>query len=245
MSKQDPQESFGRSQLTSLILYRTESAIGYTTTPSLIREGIPIDTKRSYTQLMDTFISWFTPKNVVTFLSAAVPSVLALAGVFYSNWKADKRRDIDQAKTEEWREIDNKTREKERFEQIEIEDYARQRRAVSDCIRKMRKAKTEAEERPVSPNKYMTLFNRYEEYIQELDLEITQHEMRKCVEKWKANISDAREKYQTYVVNTAGRGGFPPMVIASVKDSCPNELLLSAKENLHPVNNDAFQERDH
>lgn len=194
---------------------------------------------------MDTFSSWFTPQNVVTFLSAAVPSVLALFGVFYNNRKADKRRDKDQAKAEEWREIDNKIREEERLRQVKIADYARQRRAVSDCVRKMLKAKAEVDEPPVDSEKYSDLFNRYEEYIQELDLEITQHEMRKCVEKWKDNISDAGEKYQTYVANTAGRGGFPPMAIASVKDSCPNELLLSAKENLHPVNNDAFKERDH
>ncbi|OIR45767.1 hypothetical protein [Corynebacterium sp. NML130628] len=154
---------------------------------------------------MDTFISWFTPQNVVAFLSAAVPSVLALFGVFYNNRKADKRRDKDQAKAEEWREIDNKTREEERLRQVKIEDYARQRRAVSDCIRKMLKAKTEVDEPPVDSNNYLNLFDRYKEYIQELDLEITQHEMRKCVEKCKDDISDAKARLLEHDRRTGGK----------------------------------------
>lgn len=64
-------------------------------------------------------------------------ALIALGGVLVTTWwnnkAADKRRRDDQAAEDARRKADDDRRERERREQLQREDWARQRKAVADC----------------------------------------------------------------------------------------------------------------
>ena len=91
------------------------------------------------------FFSWLGSQNGVSLLVALVALIGVLAATWWNNKKADerrkadqdaadKRRKADQAAEEARRKADDDRRERERLEQLQREDWERQRRAVADCL---------------------------------------------------------------------------------------------------------------
>ena len=79
---------------------------------------------------MHAFFSWLTSQSGVSLLVA----LIALGGVLINNRAADQRRKDDQAAEDARRKADDDRRERERLEQLQREDRARQRKAVADCV---------------------------------------------------------------------------------------------------------------
>lgn len=99
---------------------------------------------------MNSVLQWLTSQSGVSLLVA----LIALFGVVVATWwnnkaadkrrrddqtVADKRRRDDQAAEDARRKADDARRERERLEQLQREDWARQRRAVADCLREITK----------------------------------------------------------------------------------------------------------
>lgn len=106
---------------------------------------------------MQAFFSWFTSQSGVSLLVA----LIALGGVLINNQAAEKRRRADQdaadqrrkddqAAEDARRKADDDRRERERREQLQREDWARQRKAVADCIREITKSAALVSERAVA-----------------------------------------------------------------------------------------------
>lgn len=172
--------------------------------------------QRLYTVLMDILLD-----NAIPILSAIISSIVAIGSVVYNNRKTDQRR-----------EVDDKRRDRERLEQVRREDYASQRRAVSEYVRKMREVETERRAGPADLPKYSQLFERYRDYLEDLDLEITHPEVRKCLEEWQRKNDEAASKLLKFRYDHGGRG-LPPDEITYVIYDCPEDLQRSAKEHLH------------
>lgn len=90
---------------------------------------------------MQALFSWFTSQSGVSLLVA----LIALGGVLVNNRAAEKRRRADQVAADQRRKddqaaedarrkADDDRRERERLEQLQREDWARQRRVVAKCI---------------------------------------------------------------------------------------------------------------
>jgi len=159
--------------------------------------------------------------NVIPILSAIISPIVAIGSVVYNNRKTDQRREAD----------DNR-RDRERLEQVRREDYASQRRAVSECVRKMREAETKRRAGAEDLQKYSQLFYRYRDYLEDLDLEITHPEVRKCLEEWQMKNDKAASELLDFRYNLGGRG-LPSNEITYVIYDCPEDLQRSAKKHLH------------
>ena len=162
--------------------------------------------QRLYTVLMDILLD-----NAIPILSAIISSIVAIGSVVYNNRKTDQRR-----------EVDDKRRDRERLEQVRREDYASQRRAVSEYVRKMREVETERRAGPADLPKYSQLFERYRDYLEDLDLEITHPEVRKCLEEWQRKNDEAASKLLKFRYDHGGRG-LPPDEITYVIYDCPED----------------------
>lgn len=101
---------------------------------------------------MQAFFSWFTSQSGVSLLVA----LIALGGVLINNRAAEKRRRADQAAADQRRKddqaaedtrrkADDDRRERERQDALLREDYARQRKAVADCLRSIRESESRAD----------------------------------------------------------------------------------------------------
>lgn len=101
---------------------------------------------------MQAFFSWFTSQSGVSLLVA----LIALGGVLINNRAAEKRRRADQAAADQRRKddqaaedtrrkADDDRRERERQGALLREDYARQRKAVADCLRSIRESEARAD----------------------------------------------------------------------------------------------------
>lgn len=101
---------------------------------------------------MQAFFSWFTSQSGVSLLVA----LIALGGVLINNRAAEKRRRADQAAADQRRKddqaaedtrrkADDDRRERERQDALLREDYARQRKAVADCLRSIRESEARAD----------------------------------------------------------------------------------------------------
>lgn len=101
---------------------------------------------------MQAFFSWFTSQSGVSLLVA----LIALGGVLINNRAAEKRRRADQAAADQRRKddqaaedtrrkADDDRRERERQDALLREDYARQRKAVADCLRSIRDSEARAD----------------------------------------------------------------------------------------------------
>lgn len=134
-------------------------------------------------------------------------ALIALGGVIWSNWRADKRRIADQAAEDARRKADDDRRERERRDQLQREDRERQRRAVADCIRNITKAAGLVDER--STAEYLqgggdveraikirgVELNRFiveaTSQLTLLDIEVTQPQVRAKIKAlWKQILSD-------------------------------------------------------
>lgn len=147
---------------------------------------------------------------VIPILSAVISPIVSIFTVRYSN----KRRD------------------RERLEQVRREDYASQRRAVSECIRKMREAEATRASGPEDLEKYQQLFERYKDYLKDLDLDVTHPEVCKCLEEWLAKNDEAAGSLRKFRQINEGKG-LPSKEITYVINGCPEGLQRSAKEHLH------------
>ncbi|MDK4325976.1 hypothetical protein [Corynebacterium propinquum] len=145
---------------------------------------------------------------------------------------ADERRRADQATEDDRRKADDNRRERERREQLQREDYAHQRRAVTEYIRKMRAAEAERRAGPEDLEKYQQLFERYKDYLKDLELEVTHPEVCKCLEEWLERIDEAAKRLRKFRANFGGKG-LPSEDITYVIEECPEDLQRSAKEHLH------------
>lgn len=147
---------------------------------------------------------------VIPILSAIISPIVSIGSVVYNN----KRRD------------------RERLEQVRREDYASQRRAVSECIRKMREAEATRASGPEDLEKYRQLFKRYEDYLKDLNLDVTHPEVCKCLEEWLARNDEAAGSLRKFRQINEGKG-LPSKEITYVINGCPEDLQRSAKEHLH------------
>ncbi|MER0082189.1 hypothetical protein ABRP84_08795 [Corynebacterium sp. KPL2861] len=93
---------------------------------------------------MQAFLSWLTSQSGVSLLVAVITLVGVLVTTWWNNKAADKRRRADQATADQRRKddqaaedarrkADDDRRERERLEQLQREDWARQRKAVAEC----------------------------------------------------------------------------------------------------------------
>ena len=162
--------------------------------------------QRLYTVLMDILLD-----NAIPILSAIISSIVAIGSVVYNNRKTDQRR-----------EVDDKRRDRERLEQVRREDYASQRRAVSEYVRKMREVETERRAGPADLPKYSQLFERYRDYLEDLDLEITHPEVRKCLEEWQRKNDEAASKLLKFRHDDGGRGLSADEITYVIYD-CPED----------------------
>lgn len=107
---------------------------------------------------MQAFFSWLTSQSGVSLLVALVALVGVLVTTWWNNKAADKRRRADQVAADQRRKddqaaedarrkADDDRRERERREQLQREDWARQRKAVADCIREITKSAALVSER--------------------------------------------------------------------------------------------------
>ncbi|MDK8586062.1 hypothetical protein QP904_06190 [Corynebacterium kefirresidentii] len=126
----------------------------------------------------------------------------------------------------------NKRRDWERLEQVRREDYASQRRAVSECIRKMREAETEIEDAGKTLKLYSQFFDRYRAYLENLDLEVTHPTVSECLKEWQNRIDDIRSALQERLYHCGEKGSPDQKTIDAIKN-CPEDLQRSAKKHLH------------
>lgn len=107
---------------------------------------------------MNSFWTWLASQSGISLLVAIIALVGVLIATGWNNCAADKRRIHDQSAADERRKedqaaedtrrkADDDRRERERLEQLQREDWTRQRRAVADCIRAITKAATIVSER--------------------------------------------------------------------------------------------------
>lgn len=175
---------------------------------------------------MQAFFSWFTSQSGVSLLVA----LIALGGVLINNRAAeerrhadqdaaDKRRNDDQAAEDARRKADDDRRERERLEQLQREDWARQRKAVAECIRQITNSAALVSERAAAAHLdggggveqgklikavELTRFNvEATSQLALLDIEVTQPHVRAQVHAlWEQIVSDYRP-----LLEARNRGG--------------------------------------
>lgn len=73
-------------------------------------------------------------ESIISLVGSTLVALGALCGVFVNNKKADERRMKDQQAENRRRKGENERRDRERREQLRREDWARQRKAVAECV---------------------------------------------------------------------------------------------------------------
>lgn len=175
---------------------------------------------------MQALFSWLTSQSGVSLLVA----LIALGGVLINNRAAEKRRRADQdaadqrrkddqAAEDARRKADDDRRERERREQLQREDWARQRKAVADCIRQITNSAALVSERAAAAHLdggggveqgklikavELTRFNvEGTSQLALLDIEVTQPHVRAQVHAlWEQIVSDYRP-----LLEARNRGG--------------------------------------
>ncbi|AGU14402.1 hypothetical protein CARG_01025 [Corynebacterium argentoratense DSM 44202] len=160
---------------------------------------------------MQVFFSWLTSQSGVSLLVALVALVGVLVTTWWNNKAADQRRKDDQAAENARRKADDDRRERERLEQLQREDWARQRKAVAECIgaiftaaQGVRDAIIQLQrDKPMVPldkvlvEKAMALGRFYREaaaHLNQCDLEVTQPHVREQIAKvWACIEHDQKE----------------------------------------------------
>lgn len=205
-----------------------------------------------------------------SFSASLLVALSALAGVFISNHGAEKRRRADQVAADQRRKddqaaedarrkADDDRRERERQDTLLREDYARQRRAVADCVRSIRESEARAD--GGTREKLLSDLSRYQNQsgarneldlervslretfyvecltaVRSLELEVTQPALRKSIAKLTSTLgseiltlNQKREKDWDGYVQLI-RGG---CALTSGMQGCLNDLIDTAKNNLH------------
>jgi hypothetical protein len=171
---------------------------------------------------MHAFFSWLTSQSGVSLLVALVALVGVLVTTWWNNKAADKRRRADQAAADQRRKddqaaedarrkADDDRRERERLEQLQREDWERQRKAVADCtgaiftaaqgvhdaVIQVQRDKPTVPLDTVLVEKAMALGRFYREaaaYLNQCDLEVTQpHVSEQIVKVWACIEHDQKE----------------------------------------------------
>lgn len=73
-------------------------------------------------------------ESIISLIGSTVVALGALYGVFVNNNRADERRKKDQQDENGRRKDEEERRDRERREQLRREDWARQRKAVAECV---------------------------------------------------------------------------------------------------------------
>lgn len=171
---------------------------------------------------MHAFFSWLTSQSGVSLLVALVALVGVLVTTWWNNKAADKRRRADQAAADQRRKddqaaedarrkADDDRRERERLEQLQGEDWERQRKAVADCtgaiftaaqgvhdaVIQVQRDKPTVPLDTVLVEKAMALGRFYREaaaHLNQCDLEVTQpHVSEQIVKVWACIEHDQKE----------------------------------------------------
>lgn len=160
---------------------------------------------------MQVFFSWLTSQSGVSLLVALVALVGVLVTTWWNNKAADQRRKDDQAAENARRKADDDRRERERLEQLQREDWARQRKAVAECIGaiftaaqgvrdaiiQLQRDKPMVSLDKVLIEKAMALGRFYREaaaHLNQCDLEVTQPHVREQIAKvWACIEHDQKE----------------------------------------------------
>lgn len=171
---------------------------------------------------MQAFFSWLTSQSGVSLLVAIVALVGVLVTTWWNNRAADKRRRADQVAADQRRKddqaaedarrkADDDRRERERREQLQREDWARQRKAVADCtgaiftaaqgvhdaIIQLQRDKPMVPLDTVLAEKAMALGRFYREaaaHLNQCDLEVTQpHVSEQIAKVWACIEHDQKE----------------------------------------------------
>lgn len=179
---------------------------------------------------MQAFSSWFSSQSGVSLLVALIALVGVLVTTWWNNKAADKRRRADQAAADQRRKddqaaedarrkADDDRRERERLEQLQREDWARQRKAVAECIRQITNSAALVSERAAAAHLdggggveqgklikavELTRFNvEATSQLALLDIEVTQPHVRAQVHAlWEQIVSDYRP-----LLEARNRGG--------------------------------------
>lgn len=167
---------------------------------------------------MQALFSWLTSQSGVSLIVA----LIALGGVLINNQAAEKRRRKDQAAADQRRQedqaaedarrkADDDRREQERLEQLQREDWARQRQVVANCINAIfsasnrtkdemlasKRAREKAEFDDLGVDEFILLGRFTREAVallNQCDLEITQPHVRAQVAKVWETISNDGHK---------------------------------------------------
>ena len=126
----------------------------------------------------------------------------------------------------------NKRRDRERREQLQREDYERQRLAVANCIRKLRETEAKRKAFPPDLDKLQNLFDQYRYYLKNLGLDVTHPEVCKCLEECFEKIGEAESTLWEFRRINEGKG-WPTSAVTNVIEECPEALHRSAKEHLY------------
>lgn len=92
-------------------------------------------------------------ESIISLIGSTLVALGALCGVFVNNKKADERRKKDQQAENGRRKDEDERRDQERREQLRREDWARQRKAVAECVAVFR------DEFPELGNLYVSIEN--------------------------------------------------------------------------------------
>lgn len=171
--------------------------------------------------IMEAVLSWMgSPSGV-----SLIVSLIALCGVIATTWwnnnaadkrrkedqdVADQRRRDDQAAEDRRRKADDDRRDQERLEQLQREDWTRQRLAVAHCIKELTRAASTVTEQATTVHlsenpsaeqaklvKAVALSKFFVDATAQmtlLDLEITQHHVSEQIGKlWDVLVQDAKK----------------------------------------------------
>lgn len=208
---------------------------------------------------MKAFFSWFTSQSGVSLLVALIALVGVLVTTWWNNKAADKRRRADQASEDARRKADDDRRERERQDTLLREDYARQRRAVADCVRSIRESEARAD--GGTREKLISDFSRYQNQgtarneldlervslrenfyvecltaVRNLELEVTHPVLRESIAKLTSRLGS--EIHTLNIERAKGWDGYIQLIstgcaLTSGMQECLNDLVDTAKDNLH------------
>ncbi len=205
-----------------------------------------------------------------SFSASLLVPLFALAGVFINNHAAEKRRRADQeaadqrrkddqAAEDARRKADDDRRERERQDTLLREDYARQRKAVADCVRSIRESEARADggtrEKLISdPSRYQHQSEARNELdvervslrenfyvecltaVRNLELEVTHPVLLESIAKLTSTLGS---EIHTLNHNRAENWNEYVQLIRSScaltsgMQECLNDLVDTAKDNLH------------
>ncbi|MBV7292362.1 hypothetical protein [Corynebacterium sp. TAE3-ERU16] len=192
-------------------------------------------------------------QSVVSLLVSIIALIGVLIATGWNNKAADRRRREDQVAEDARRKADDDRRERERREQLQREDWERQRRAVADCVREITKSSKLASERILAvyfqgsagtkegkwfKSEELRKFNiEAVDQLVLLDIEITQNRVRQQLYA----LWEQLERDYSPLVEAQKRGGSEWVDISDAMTPL-SDLALQEIRNLTIIAREAFLE---